>query len=733
MQKQKQKDNVKIVPTGGCYDCGGKCPYKLHVVNGRVIRIEPDDELRACLRGYAMRQRVYSPDRLTHPLKRIGKRGEGEFTKISWDEALDWIATELKRVKERYGNQAILNCYLSGVVAGINWGPSIQRLFNMFGGAVQMWGGPSAEAFVFASRANYATLETGNSRDDLTNSRLIILWGWNPIETIYGVNTSYYLMKAKEAGAKFVCIDPRFTRSAAVYANQWIPIRPGTDVALMLAMAFVMIQDNLYDAEFIERCTVGYDEFKSYVLGEADSIPKTPAWAQEITGIETNEIEQLARDYATIKPAALVTGFAPGRSDNGEQFHRAASTLTALTGNVGISGGCTAAFDRVSGMPFHQMPSLPEGKNPLSIDAPRMGGSLDVSLRNRYRLHWSKLWDCILEGKSGGYPYDIKLAYILQANPLNQVQNVNKGIRALNKLETIIVHEQFMTPTAKFADIILPVNTHWERDDLMRPWYIGAHYVCNNKAIESLAETKSDFEIVCDLAPRLGIYDYSDKDAEGWRRELVKTLPDMAAHITDYEKFKKEGVWRLELKEPVISLKKYVEDPEKNSIPTPSGKIEIFCQRIAELNNPQLPPIPKYIESEEGPASVLAKKYPLQLITYHFRTRAHSVFDNIPWLKKIEPQALWISNKDAQLRGISDGEMVTVFNDRGKVMAPAKVTQRILPGVVALGEGAWYNPDENGIDRGGCPNLLTKDEFSPGGAFVSNSVLVEVDKVKEEV
>lgn len=733
MERQNGKNKVHIVPTGGCYDCGGKCPYKLHVMNGRVIRIEPDDELRACLRGYAMRQRVYSPDRLTHPLKRTGKRGEGLFTEISWDDALDQIAGELKRVKETHGNQAILNCCLSGVVAGINWGASFQRLFNMFGGAVQMWGGPSAEAYVFASRATYHTLETGNSRGDLKNSRFIIMWGWNPIETIFGVNTSYYLMQAKEAAAKFVYIDPRFTRSAAVFADQWIPIRPGTDAALIMAMAFVMIQEDIIDKRFIDRCTVGFDEFKTYVLGEEDGIPKTPAWAQEIAGVDTNTIVALARDYATIKPAALVTGFGPGRTDYGEQFHRAAATLAAMTGNVGISGGNTAAFDRVHGMPFHQMPALPEGKNPLTISAPRMGGSLDVSLRNRYRLHWSKLWDCILEGKSAGYPYDIKLAYIAQSNPLNQVQNVNTGIRALNQLETIIVHEQFMTPTAKFADIILPVNTHWERDDLMRPWYTGTHYICNNKAIESLPETKSDFEILCELAPRLGIDDFSDKDVEGWRRELVRTLPDMSGHITDYDKFKKDGVWRIDVKKPVISLKNFVENPESNPISTPSGKIEIYSQRIAELNHPQLPPIPKYIESEESPSSPLAKNYPLQLITYHFRTRAHSVFDNVPWLKEIEPQTLWINARDAREREISNEEVVAVYNERGKLMVPAKVTERILPGVVALGEGAWYNPDENGVDRGGCPNVLTRDEFSPGGAFVSNSVLVQVDKISEEI
>ncbi|MFC1895076.1 molybdopterin-dependent oxidoreductase [Thermodesulfobacteriota bacterium] len=719
---------VEKVATGGCHDCGGRCPYTLHVKDGRVVRMEPDDELRACLRGYALRQRVYSRDRLTHPLKRTGKRGEGSFTRISWDEALDIASGELQRVREKWGNRAILHISLSGSPGGIHGGIAMQRLFNMFGGAAQMWGGPSAEGYVYASRVTHGTLETGNSRDDLANTRFVIMWGWNPVETIFGVNVCHYLMKAKEAGAKFFCVDPRFTRSAAVYADQWIPIRPGTDVAMMLAMAFVLIRDNLHDADFIERCTLGFDKFKAYVTGDEDGMPKTPEWAQKITGVPASTIETITHEYGTVKPAALIPGYGPGRTSHGEQFHRAAATLAAMTGNVGKSGGNTVGFDRVVGMPLHMPPVIPWGKNPVEAGAPRMSGSVDTALRNRSRVHWAKLWDCILEGTSGGYPYDIRLAYIVGANPLNQIQNVNKGVQALTKLESVIVHEQFMTPTAKYADLVLPVNTHWARDDLMRPWYVGSHFICVNKAIESLPGTKSDFEIACELAPRLGISDYTDKDARQWRRWLAESEPDMKRHITDYERFEKEGVWRVHQDQPVVSLKKQVEDPQGNPFPTPSGKIEIYSRRIADLKHPELPPVPKFIEPEEGPASALAKRYPLQLITHHFRTRAHSCFDNVGWLKGLEPQALWLSHEDAQARGISDGKRVAVFNDRGKVVVPAKVTHRILPGVVALGEGAWYDPDEEGIDRGGCPNVLTKDHFSPGGAFVSNSCLVQVEK-----
>ena len=180
---------------------------------------------------------------------------------------------------------------------------------------------------------------------------------------------------------------------------------------------------------------------------------------------------------------------------------------------------------------------------------------------------------------------------------------------------------------------------------------------------------------------------------------------------------------------PAFSFGKEIADPEENPFPTPSGKIEVYSQRIAELNDPKLPPIPKYVETWEGPNDDRAKQYPLQLITIHFMTRAHSCFDNIPWLQELEPQTIGINTVDAERRGIRDGDNVRVFNDRGEMIIQARVVERIMPGVVSIGQGAWYSPDEKGIDWGGCPNVLTKDEYSPGGAFPSNTCLVQVEEV----
>lgn len=743
-------DDILIIPTAAaCYDCGGKCLLKVHVKNGMVIRTETDDgeepQLRACVRGRAYRKLLYSPNRLKYPMKRAGSRGEGKFEQISWDEALDTIAKELIRVKETYGSSAIhVNAH--GATPGDLHGyHAIYRLMNMFGGCTRSWGGASAEALDFASRSMYGTTVTGNTRDDLVNARLIIMWGWNPADTIFSTNTPFYLAKAKEASSKIIYVDPRFTNSVAVLGDQWIPIRPGTDAAMLIAMAYVIIKENLHDQKFVDQYTIGFDQFKDYVMGIEDGVPKTPLWAEPITKVSAVIIENVAREYATTKPAALIAGYAPGRTAYGEQYHRAAATLSAMTGNVGIHGGSACGRERALVYSFG--PGLPEGKNPIqgipsvkerdshTPGLPVAGGvtmgadSLDTALRNQYNPHRCDVWDTILKGKAGGYPTDIKFLWIAPSNMLNQFLNINKGVQALNKLEFILVHEQFMTATAKFADILLPVNTIWERNDIFRPWQQGAYYLYGNKIIDSLYESKSDFEICCELAPRLGISDYSDKTEEEWVRELFNTTPDLSKNIPDYNAFKRDGVYKLKLTEPYIAFKKQIEDPENNPFPTPSGKIEIYSQRLADLNNPQLPPVPQYIETWENANDPLAKKYPLQLITTHSRVRTHSCFDTIPWLKELEPQTVWLNSIDAKVRDISEGDEVRVFNDRGMTILPAKVTERIMPGVVAIAQGAWYRPDQTGADRGGSSNILTKDDYSPGGGWPTNTCMVQVQKV----
>ena len=726
----KEKEET-IVPTGACHDCGGRCVLKVHIKDGVAIKVESDNgeepQLRACARGRAYRKRVYHPDRLIHPMKRVGKRGEGKFERVSWDEALNVIARELIRIRDTYGHSSIMAVGFAGAPGQFHGPSAVYRLISKFGGYTTIWGGPSAEGSVFASRSVYGTLATGHSRDDLINSRLIIMWGWNPMVTVWSTNTPFYLVQAKEAGAKIISIDPRFTDSASVLADQWIPIRPGTDTALMAAMAYVLINEQLADLDFLEKYTLGFNRFQEYVLGKEDGIAKTPLWAETITAVPAETTINLAREYALTKPSALIASYAPGRTAYGEQYHRAAATLAAMTGNIGIIGGGAAGFERGLVGSMHA-PKMPIGKNPLEANIPSLRGSFDSRRRSKTRPHYSRLWDSILKGKNGGYPSDIKMLYIAGTNCLNQHPNTNKGVQALKKPEFIVVHEQFKTATARFADILLPVNTIWEKNDFARPWLSGSYYIYMNKVIDSLGKSKSDFEICCELAPLLGINDYSDKSEEEWLREIFESQGDMPSQIPDYDAFKRDGVYKLKFNEPLIPFKDQIWNQEDNPFPTPSGKIEIYSKSLEDLHDPMLPPVPKYIETWESVNDPLTMKYPLQLITTHSKVRAHSCFDNVPWLSSLDPQSVLINANDAETRGIKSGDVVKVFNDRGEVILPAIVTEGIMPGVVSIDEGAWYTPDSSGADRGGCPNVLTRDEQSPGGAFAGNTALVQIER-----
>jgi anaerobic dimethyl sulfoxide reductase subunit A len=680
----------------------------VRVKDGRIVHIGTDDRpmpsLKACVRGLAQKDVAHAPDRLTRPLKRVGQRGEGNFVPVSWDEALETVTRELQRVKTVYGNSAIFLMAYSGSISPLHgMGKAARRFLNLFGGCTTWWGITSYEAGLFSSLVTFGTAFTGATRDNFLYSKLILLWGFDPLVTRFGPDLVYYLREAKKRGARIVCVDPRLNETGKTLGQQWIAVRPGTDTAMMIAMAYVMIKENLYDKRFIHAYTHGFESFEHYVLGKEDGLAKTPEWAEKITGVGSEVIHRLAREYATVKPAALFAGWAPGRSAFGEQYHRAASVLSAMSGNIGISGGYAAGG---------------VGRVPMGF----LKEVLPVPGDSGPRIHISDLYKALIEGKSGGHPCDIKLLYIVGCNLLNQWLNVNKGIEAIKRPEFIVIHERFMTPTARFADLVLPVTTSMEGDDIGQPWSGSPYFTFLNKAIDPLPETKSDLEIFSEIAQRLGIKGYNDKSDEEWLKSFVKAT----AELPDFESFKHKGYHQIELKEPWVAFRGQVD----KGLPfqTPSGKIEIRSQKIEEMNNPLLPPIPKYIEPWEGPKDSLAAQYPLQMVSPHARTRVNSQFDNIPGLKALADDRLWLSREDAAARGIADGERVKIFNDRGTMIATAKVTDRIMPGVVSFDAGAWYRPDEQGVDFGGCVNVLTRDEKSPAGAFPCNTCLVQVEK-----
>ena len=699
----------KIVRTSCSYDCGARCVLKVHVKDGVIARIGTDERpmpsLKACIRGLAQKDVVYAPDRITRPLKRVGARGEGRFEPISWEDALERVSKELLRVRAAYGNPSIFLVDYSGSISPLQgFGRASRRFFSLFGGCTATWGITSYEAALFSALATFGTVYTGATKDNFLHSKLILLWGFDPVVTRFGPDTVHWLGRAKKAGARIVCVDPRLNHTGKALADDWIAIRPGTDAAMMIAMAFVMIVENLHDRHFIDTYTHGFAPFADYVLGKEDGRPKTPAWAEHITGVKAEVIAHLAREYATVKPGALMAGWAAGRTAYGEQYHRAASTLAAMTGNIGIPGGFAAGG--IGRIPFGYLKK-----------------SFPVPADTNPKVHVSDVFDALLCGRSGGHPSDMKLLYVLGCNLLTQFLDVNKGRRALKKPEFMVVHERFLTPTARWADIVLPVTTALEGVDIGQPWSGSPYFTFLNKAIEPLGETKSDLEIFSELAKRVGIHGYNPKSDEAWLRTFVEATPDLPG----YEVFREKGFHEIELPGPWVAFQEQIE--KHVPFPTPSGKIEIWSHRISEMNDPLIPPVATYIEPWEGPQDALRRRYPLQLVSPHARTRVNSQFDNIPRLKEKADDTLWMSPLDAEERSITSGDKVMIYNERGRVAGTVKVTKRIMPGVVSLDAGAWYQPDHEGVDRGGCVNVLTRDGKSPAGAFPCNSCLVQVEKI----
>lgn len=723
----------KIVPTSGGHNCGGRCVIRAHVRDNRIVRISTEEDiadtetvpqLRGCLRCRSYRNRLYHPDRLKYPMKRVGKRGEGRFERISWEEAITTIADHTKRIMKQYGPEAIYLNYCTGNQGLAGERVWIGRLMALYGGYLSYYGTYSTACTSAATPYTYGTTMTGNSREDWVNSKLIILLGMNPAENVFGTNTAYYLKQAKASGARIIAIDPMYSDTAVSLADEWIPIRPTTDSALLDAMAYVMISENLHDQRFLDKYCLGFDEehmppgipagnsYKSYVLGQGDDkTPKTPAWAEGITGVPKETIVRLAREYATMRPGALIQGWGPQRHAYGEQVVRSGTVLAAMTGNVGVKGGWAS------------------GQGTLA--RPKVIGSIPSPNPCKAQISMYTWPDAIRRGKGMG-PADgvrgvsrlssnIKLIFNLAGNCLiNQHSDVNGTAKLLadeSLAELIVVSEHFLTPSAKFADILLPADNPMEREDIATPAGLGGDYIVYmNKAVDTVFECRNGYDWITDLAERLGLKEKftEGRTLEQWLRFIVDKTRGANPGFPTFEGFKAKGVYRWQYPEPVIAFKKQIDDPEKNPFPTPSGKIEIFSPRLWNMKKSrEIPAVPKYISAWEGPEDPLKEKYPLQCIGHHYKRRVHSTFDNTSWMEEAGPQEAWMSPADAAARGVKSGDKVKVFNDRGTIVMPVKVTPRVMPGVVSIPQGAWWTPDEKGVDRRGCINVITKYRPTP--------------------
>lgn len=719
------RDGETVVTSTCGHNCGGRCVVNAHVVDDRITRITTDSRpwdpahppLPACARGIGQPERVYHPDRLKYPMRRTGPRGSGEYERISWDEALDIVAGELLRVRETYGNAAILDGSRSGSLSMLHGRAAAKRFLHMFGGCTDLWSNMSCEAEIFAVRTTYGPRTiykaAGREPTDFVNSKLIVMWGWSPGDGTFGTGTMAYLKQARENGTRIVCVDPRRTRTSRQLADEHIFIRPSTDTAALLAMAQVAVAEGLHDQAYCDRHVLGFDEaglppgapagssWRAYLTGEVDGQVKDPAWAEAITGIPADVLHRLAVEFATAKPAAIQCGYAPGRTAQGEQFHRAAYGLAAITGNVGIAGGNSGVSNGATGRAGIRM--LPAGDNPLP----------------EARVATGRLADLLQRGRDGGYPADIKLIYSAGGDIFNQCPDT-AGIEAgLEGVEFIVGQDHFLTPTVRHADIVLPATTFWERNDVHTPWAGAGHYaIYMRQAIAPMHECRNDMDIFADLAERVGIEHYREHDEEGWLRELT------ADAVDDFERFREQGVARFPAPADAVAFAREIREPETYPFSTPSGRIELYSPALAGDPDPcgqgPISPVPTWSPPPEEAA------FPLRLCSAKSRARTHSIHDNQPKLARVDPDDVWMHPGDAAARGIADGAPVVVFNANGASELPVRLTRDIAPGVVAIKEGAWFAPDADGIDRGGSVNALTAATASPCGALTYNTCRVEV-------
>jgi molybdopterin guanine dinucleotide-containing S/N-oxide reductase-like protein len=835
-------------------------PVFVYVKDGKIIRITPIDlekddaetwtieargkkfspPRKTTLSPYSFswKSMIYSPDRLLYPMKRADfdpkgvrnckNRGISGYKRISWDEALDIVADEIKRVKREYGPGSIMNGSGSHHMWGIlgYWLSARNRFFNSIGftpiahnpdswegwhwGAMHHWG----NSMRLGGSETYGTVE-----DLLKECEMVVFWSSDPEATsgVYGAFEGTVRRQwLKDLGIKLVHIDPFYNHTAALFGGKWLAPRPATGNALALAIAYVWITEDLYDKKYVATRTTGFDQWKDYILGKEDGIPKTPEWQEGESAIPAKDVRALAREWGSKKTylaAGGIVGFGSAcRCATGTEWARSMVCLMAMQGlgKPGVNMGCLQQGTPVD-TSFY-FPGYSEG----GLSGDLEGTAMAVSLYQRMpqlatvntvqqivpRL---RIPEAILEGKTSayvgspkmiegqfmkiGYPAPgyspVKMYYKYGGSHFGTMNDTNRYAKAYrsDNLEFVVNQSVWFEGEAKFADIILPACTNFERWDIAEFANCGGYIQhsfnqCNHrvihmqhKCIDPLGESKSDYQIFYELSKRLG---FSAMFSEGvseldWCKRLFDgtDLPK----VTSWKKFLKKGYYvvpapKEELRDPV-SYRYFAEDrpkdtPEVAPLPadytekygmglqTQSGKLEFVCSSLMRFdpNDPERPIMTKYIPSWEGHHTMeLYEKYPLQLISPHPRFSFHTVGDGKDSIMNdvkdhrilIDGYYYWIVRinlRDADERGIKDNDLVKVFNDRGAVICAAQVTERLPSGTVHSYESsANYDPmGEPGYspDRGGCINQLTPGRMmiEKSHSHAANSCLVQIEKWK---
>lgn len=672
-----------------CRICGTGCGMLVHVKDGKAVRIEgdPDSLTRgvACPKGLASLEYLYHPDRLNYPLKRVGGKGEGKWQRITWDEALDAIADQIIEARDNYGAESIV--LVNGTARGFA-DSYIARFANVLG--TPNYSNPAQVCYVpglLASRITYGFI----ARQDLSYSpALVVNWAINTPETYPRVYAG--IIQAMSKDTKFIVVDPRETDLAA-RADIWLQLRPGSDLALALAMINVIISEGLYDKDFVENWTVGFDELRLHV----QDYP--PDKVEEITWIDAQKITDAARAYARNKPACIMLGNPVESGINNFQSGRAICILRAITGNLEIPGGELRPLP----LPI-VVRRAPEMVLSDKISKEQFKKRLDANLNLLPIPPVSNqaMWQSIIGGIIGEGPYPVRVLYVQAGNPLVTYPNSRRVYEGLRKLNFLVVADLFMTPTAALADIVLPIVHYLECDDIWTSEDFAEAQV-QQKVVERVAECRTEHEVWSGLAKRIDLGHYF----EGSEEEILDFILKSAG--LTFEEFRKVGA---------ISTSTSYRNYEKDGFPTPSGKVELYSSRLKEWG---FDPLPRYYEPPETPYSdhELAREYPLVFATRKLEFYRHSAQRQITSLRGIRPEPLIeINPETARKLGISDGDWVYVETRRGRIKQKARLSSGIDPRVVFVDYGWWF-PEKEGSSLFGWEesnsNVLTDDKppYSP--------------------
>jgi biotin/methionine sulfoxide reductase len=683
-------------------------------------------------------------------------RGREPMVQVSWDKALDLVAAEIERVRQEHGNEAIFGGSYGWSSAGRfhHAQSQVHRFLNSAGGYVRHVDSYSLGAARVVMPHIVAPMDELMMQHHSwsvmqEHTRLMVCFGGIPAKNAQvtpGGDSEHRVRPAlaelAQRGCRFVNFSPvRAHLDAPAHAVEWLPIRPGTDAAVMLALATTLVRAGLHDEEFLRRCCVGFERVRDYLLGAADGVVKDAQWAAAISGVNAARIERLARELAGTRSIVNVA-WSLQRSEHGEQPYWAAVLLAAVIGQIGLPGGgfgvgygsinlMGSAHARLPG------PTLPQGRNAVKAFIP-------VARLTDMLLNPGAPYD--YNGRSQRYP-DIRLVYWAGGNPFHHHQDLNRLLVAWRKPETIVVHEQAWTASARLADIVLPATSTLERNDIgfssRDPLMVAMKPV-----IAAPGEARDDYDIFAALAGRLGCAEAftERRNSMDWLRQLYDSaaaqIKARGIELPAFERFWKLGYAQLpRAAAPSVMLAEFRKDPAAHPLPTPSGRIELYSECIAGFGYADCPGHAVWLEPEEWLGSPLARRFPLHLISDQPYTKLHSQLDFSDYSrgsKVAGREPVWINPEDANERGIADGDVVRLFNQRGACLAGALLTDAMARGVVKLSTGAWYDPVEPGVpgalEKHGNPNVLTRDvgasRLSQGCA--AQSCLVQIERFAGE-